>query len=285
MSPVPAYVAIFIIIVSSMFILVISHSEIMKQKIGEIEETYKIKEKKLLTDFEIEKVRYNNEIINIRITNIGSIQLNPNKFNAFMPLLIEGQTIIDEDFNLINPLFFDPGEKANLTINQEINLDENYTLTIVSENSISKKINFRFETKKLDILTAKTSLNNDEQKFNLNESDNIETEIIIETDSDAYLWINYSLDRISIQNSTIIIEHYFNDTNEIYAYLEYYSDNGWITIEQLSNFNSKNQDTFNFENEATEFRIRYLSNNLNNVISYIDKFEIIANMTIWWEDP
>jgi hypothetical protein len=281
MKSIPVFISIFVISITMLVILVFSQTEIMKEKVSSMEEFYQSKARKLSTDFEITKVEYNDKL-NITIMNIGSEKLDPKKIQSFIPTLINSSTIIDEGFNLINSLYFDPGEKAYVIIEKEINSDENYTLSITSENAISKKINFILENKKLDIISASSSDNNNIIE-EINESDSIETSIEIETDSYSYLWINYSIEDYSIQDSFIYIEHYFNDTNNVTAYLEYEKKDGWTSIDQLSNFNLMNEDIFYFEEEASNFRIKYYSNNKNLITSNIDKFEIVSNITRWWD--
>jgi hypothetical protein len=280
MNAIASYVAIFVVVVGSLFILIYSHSEIMKTKIGTMEETYILKQEQLSTDFEITRVEHIDEI-KIELMNRGGTKLKPELTKVYMPQLINSTNSLDSSFNLINPLLWDPGEKLLVFVEDEIEFNINKSITISTENGISKKINFQVKEEILHLNSAKLSNNETELKEKLNLSED-EAIIEIETDEQIFLYLNYSLNQASIQNSTVTIEHYFSNVSNINAFLEFQNKDGWNTLSELSYFETKNIDRFQNLEETLNYRIRFISNNINTIFSYIDIVEINSNVTRWW---
>lgn len=279
MKAIPAYIAIFLILSSMLLILVFSQTEIMKERVITIQEAYNIKSKQLSTEIDILKIEHIDNLI-ITIINSGSEKLNPNRINVYMPLLINSTTNIIEEFNLINPLIFDPGERAEIIIDLEKEFDINQSLSIITENSFRKNINFILKNEDLEIKSASSS-NNEDIKSLLQQNNN-EAVIEIETDSDAYLWINFSSEG-TIQESVITINHYFSNTNDITAHLQYKDRGSWTTISELSYFEDINTDVIPFNGNNLNFRIRYYSNNAETIYSYVDLINLNSNIIIWWD--
>ncbi|MFT4304751.1 MAG: hypothetical protein ACMXX8_01540, partial [Candidatus Woesearchaeota archaeon] len=128
------------------------------------------------------------------------------------------------------------------------------------------------------------SYNSETYPSNLVFDEKKEVTYINETEKEVELEEGYNVlikDKFSIQDAIINIEHYFDNSTNVEAYIEYKEKNGWVTIGQLSNFETKGIDNFYLNEEAKNYRIRYYSNNINTITSFVDNFEIIANITSW----
>lgn len=97
---------------------------------------------KLETSFKIINVTYNefDENVSFYLRNTGSIKLDPNRIDLFAGNTRFSRNDIHveilEETNLINPLFWDPGEILRVTINYD--LIDNSLFRIFTQNGISR---------------------------------------------------------------------------------------------------------------------------------------------------
>lgn len=285
MSGVVAYVVMFIVVVGMIFVLVSSHTVVIKEKSGAIASLSDIKQRKYNTDITVDDIIYSQTNISFILLNNGIEKLHLDKIDTYMGKKVNHYSSLIEEYNLINSQLWDPGEKLNLTIEVNMSQNENNSLIITTENAGKLEFTFITHVKKINLIAvSKTSAPVQDDKTLIDDSDDTRSTVTLDPDTNVYLYANYSFSGHTY-NSEIEVEHYFDSSANVIAKdLDYFNATHWINIGELSAYESESSDLFNLNLTPSRLRINYYSNDTGTVYSYIDMISINANITQWWID-
>ena len=283
MSGVVAYVMMFIVVVGMIFVLVSSHTVVIKEKSGAIGSLSDIKQKKYNTDITVEDIIYSQTNMTFILLNDGVEKLHLDRIDTYIGEKVNHESSLLEEYNIINSQLWDPGEKLELIVEMNMSQNENKSLIITTENAGKLEFTFITHVKKINLIGVfKTSLPIQDDKTLIDDSDDTRSTVTLDHDTNVYLYANYSFSGHAY-NSEIEVEHYFdNSANVIAKDLDYFNGTHWINIGELSPYESESSDLFEMNLTPDRLRINYYSNDAGLVYSYIDMISINANVTQWW---
>lgn len=278
-SSVAGYVILFTLVIGMMFILISSHTEIISNRNDALSSLLNNKINKMNTDFDVIDIYFSENNVTILLKNVGSIKLNPENIFIFKNEKLNVYTSLLSEYNLVNPLLWDPQEILNITYEANISKNFNESITIIGENAKTISLSFMQRDENATLISAsKTSGDTQDLLFSLmNEDIYVDIDVF---NTDTFLYSNFSfLGDLTINNLNLNVKHFMNDSI-LTKDLDYF-ENVWKNIGVLSNSMTLINENFSLDPiKDINLRIRY--NNDIEAIAYIDKIEIEGNVTRWW---
>ncbi len=281
-TAVVAYVMMFIIVIGMIFVLVSSHTLVIKEKSDAIGVLADIKQRKSNTDISVEDILFSPTNISFLISNNGIEKLHLERLDTYFGKKISHEASLLDEYNIINSQLWDSNEILNLSIEANLTKNENHTLIITIENGGKLEITFITHMKDLILDSAsKTNRPLQDDKILIEISDNTRLTVTLPTASSEYLYANYSYFG-HVYNSEVEVEHYFDTAVDVDTKnVEYFNGSDWLVIGELSGYESELSDTFNLDITPMQLRINYYSSNVGTINSYVDVLRINSNITEW----
>lgn len=269
-SSTAGYLLLFMVVMGIFTVMIYTHSDIMDDKSSAM--TSKDFRDTII---ELEDIYTEGSRIIFSARNKGDTKLDPSKNRVYIDRYHNTETSVD---NIINEPLWDPGEKANITINKDIESGKNYTATITTEYGESRKVRFINDISEAELLKSeKSSVPVQDTTEEVNESDDIRATISIPTGTNQYINYTFSVDgKSTVHEGNILVEHFFNESSDIREFQQY--DDGWSTIGTLSPYTTEDNDTFT--GDSLIYRHHY--NSTKDVEAYVDYIKLEVNATRWF---
>ena len=146
MSALATYTLLFVIVIGMAFVIISTHTMVIKEKSGAIGELSDINVRKSGTIINATYVSYTPSNLTIYYKNNGIEKLHLDRIALFVndtKLLDSGYNIkMIEETNLVNSQLWDPGESINVTIFKAFSQRNPHYITVSAENGAKKKILF-----------------------------------------------------------------------------------------------------------------------------------------------